>query len=723
MSAKQSDGGLYIVMLSVHGLIRGHDLELGRDPDTGGQVTYVVELVRALAKHPEVGRVDLFTRQVADKRVGDEYAQPEEELSECARIVRIPCGPRRYLRKENLWPYLPVFVDHALGHFRRMGRLPDVVHGHYADAGYAGSQLARLLGVPFVFTGHSLGRIKRRRLLEQGADPEQIDRKYRFIERIEAEETALDTAALVCASTRQEVSEQYEEYDFYRPDTMEVIPPGVDLSRFRAPEENFRCRMEGEVERFLRDPEKPVILAMARPDERKNIETLVRAYGENEALREQANLLLILGNREDIRKFPAAQRKVLFQILYLIDYYDLYGHVAFPKQHDAEDVPNIYRMAARRRGVFVNPAWTEPFGLTLIEASASGLPIVATNDGGPRDIIAACRNGVLIDPFDPDALSEALLEAIGERRQWETWSKNGIKGSRETFSWESHVEHYLAEVRSLVKGEGRRGRISLRRRSRLPTIDRVLITDVDNTLTGDEEGCLELVRLLHDAGDYVGFGIATGRTRKSALKLLKEIGAPTPDILITSAGCNIYYGEDLRPDRSWHHHIDHYWNPDLVRAILDELPGIYPQKKGEQGRYKVSYTLDPEKGPSLKELRGLLRQRRLRVKVIFSLGMYLDILPIRASTGLAIRYLALKWGLPPERLLVAGDSGNDEEMLRGETLGVVVGNYSPELEGLRGAPRIYFAEASHARGIIEGLEHYRFLEEIVIPEEEGDTNV
>lgn len=64
---------------------------------------------------------------------------------------------------------------------------------------------------------------------------------------------------------------------------------------------------------------------------------------------------------------------------------------------------------------------------------------------------------------------------------------------------------------------------------------------------------------------------------------------------------------------------------------------------------------------------------------------------------------------------MAGDSGNDEGMLRGRTLGVVVGNYSPELEKLRKLPRIYFAKGTHARGIIEGINYYNFLDRITIP--------
>ena len=95
--------GLYILMLSVHGLMRARDMELGRDADTGGQIKYVVELARALAKHDEVARVDLLTRQVIDAKISADYAQPLEQLEPSkGYLVRLPCGPRRYLRKESL---------------------------------------------------------------------------------------------------------------------------------------------------------------------------------------------------------------------------------------------------------------------------------------------------------------------------------------------------------------------------------------------------------------------------------------------------------------------------------------------------------------------------------------------------------------------------------------------------------------------------------------------
>jgi sucrose-phosphate synthase len=126
--------------------------------------------------------------------------------------------------------------------------------------------------------------------------------------------------------------------------------------------------------------------------------------------------------------------------------------------------------------------------------------------------------------------------------------------------------------------------------------------------------------------------------------------------------------------------------------------------------------------PKLQAIKRHLREAGLRVKVIVSLGMFLDIIPSRAGSGLSIRQMAYKWGFPLENILVAGDSGNDEGMLAGNTLGVVVGNYSEELEKLRRYPRVYFADACHAAGIIEGVHYYNFLDKITIPNDKPSVS-
>ena len=182
-----SENKLYFLLVSVHGLIRGHDLELGRDADTGGQTLYVVELARALGERDDVERVDLVTRRVVDPDVSEDYAQAVETLSDKVRIVRVDAGPEAYVPKEQLWDHLDNFVDNLAAWVREQPRVPDVVHSHYADAGYVGVRVANLLGIPLVHTGHSLGRDKRKRLLARGLSSSEIEKTYNIARRIEAE--------------------------------------------------------------------------------------------------------------------------------------------------------------------------------------------------------------------------------------------------------------------------------------------------------------------------------------------------------------------------------------------------------------------------------------------------------------------------------------------------------------------------------------------------------
>ncbi|KAG6523653.1 hypothetical protein ZIOFF_013518 [Zingiber officinale] len=501
---------LYIVLISLHGLVRGENMELGRDSDTGGQVKYVVELARALAATKGVYRVDLLTRQISSPEVDSTYGEPVEMLSRAADadrgadadgcgayVIRLP-----YIPKESLWPHIPEFVDRALTHITNVARAiseqlaedggaakpiwPYVIHGHYADGGEVAARLAGALNVPMVMTGHSLGRNKLEQLLKQGRlSLEDINSTYRIMRRIEGEEAALDAAEMVVTSTRQEIEEQWGSYDGfdlklerklrvrrrrgvsclgrYMP-RMVVIPPGMDfsyvntqdliegdgdisslISSDRAQSRRDLPPIWSEIMRFFTNPHKPMILALSRPDPKKNVMTLLKAFGECHRLRELANLTLILGNRDDIEGMSGGSAAVLAMVLKSIDKYDLYGQVSYPKHHKQSDVPQIYRLAAETKGVFINPALVEPFGLTLIEAAAYGLPVVATRNGGPVDILKVLNNGVLVDPHDQGAISDALLKLVADKSLWLECRRNGLKNIH-CFSWPEHCRAYLSHV-------------------------------------------------------------------------------------------------------------------------------------------------------------------------------------------------------------------------------------------------------------------------------------
>ncbi len=715
-------------MFSIHGLLRGHNLELGHDADTGGQIKYVVELCNSLSRHPGVGRVDLFTRLINDKSCSSDYSQAIEPINDRFRIVRIQCGGRKYIRKELLWPHLDEFVDKTIKFIQKEKQVPHIVHGHYPDAGYVAMELAQFFGAPFLYTGHSLGRSKKARLLDEGMDSREINKKLKIDKRIEAEETILKFTDLIVTSTTQEIEGQYGLYRNRTLSSYRVIPPGIGLDKFyphthdtfesleKKEEALFaRSSLKQELNRFFQFPEKPMILVLCRPDKRKNIEGLVRAFGKDNELQAMANLAVFAGIRKDISKMEDNERNVLTRMLLLMDKYNLYGKMAIPKKHDFEhEVPELYRIAASKNGVFVNPALTEPFGLTLLESLACGLPIVATRDGGPKDIMANCEGGILVDPKDDRAIAGAIKKIIVDRELWNTYSKNGIINTRKHYTWESHTTTYMDAVTTLNQ-ESEASSLTVRTPKhsighRLSSLDYMVITDIDNTLLGgDPADVATLIELLQEHRDRIGFGVATGRGLASAVEVLKENNIPDPDIIISGVGSRINYGSNLHHDKGWETHISKDWKPDLMALRLEDIDFITNQGMEYQTPHKLSYYMEPKKD-RIPRIHHVLTKNRFLYTLIYSHERYLDILPYRASKGKAIRYLSYKWEIPLRQFLVCGDSGNDEEMIKGEPCAVVVGNYSPELSHLKSARKIYFSKASYAGGILEGLSHYNFFE-------------
>lgn len=702
-------GGLYVMLISVHGLIRWNDPELGRDSDTGGQVKYVLELLDNLALNKNVERAELITRRITDRKVSSEYSAPDEETPNGGLISRISFGPNRYLKKERLWPYLDTMVENILRHIKKVGRVPDVIHAHYADAGYVGSQLSHYVGVPLIFTGHSLGHDKLRTLMSKGMTHEEADRVYNINRRIKAEETALRFAKAVVTSTRHEATAQYRDYENFRPKNIHVMPPGVYLDRFfRYRGDVRKLSVYNDVARFLDRPDKPLILALSRADEKKNITTLLDAYGQNKDLQKAANLLVVAGNRDDIKEMPTGARRVLTDMLIKIDKYELYGKVAYPKHHVPEQVVEFYQLASKLKGAFVNPALVEPFGLTILEATATGLPVVATKDGGPAEILANCKNGLLIDPLNAEEMGEALLKAVSDKKQNRQWASAGVSNIDKFYTWKGHVEKYVKLV-NRIRNKSKKGYYTMKSANRITGVNRMLVTDIDNTLLGSDEALERFIEFYSKNHGKFVFCVATGRTIRSAEKVLAENGVPKPDIFITSVGSEIYYTSDLKRDSLWSSHIGADWKPDRIKELMRDIVGVTPQPNSEQREFKVSYFYDEKKFMGTKRLTRLFQDADIKAKIIISHNQYLDILPVRASKGLAVKAVAFRWDIPFENILVAGDSGNDMDMLNGAIPGVAVGNYSSELEKLKGKENVFFSEETYADGILDGVKHYEFI--------------
>ncbi|KQT43231.1 HAD family hydrolase [Aureimonas sp. Leaf454] len=679
---------MFVLHIALQGCLRAKDVEYGVTADTGGHIRYLLDLVEASARDAATKRIVIATRRFQG-RLGTDYAEPFERVGDKVEIVRLDSHSHAYLEKEALHAEVPSFAEALIRFIEGGGERPDILHAHYADAASVAAIVEDRLGIPFVFTAHSLGRVKEKALGPEAAAIPGL------AQRIASEETALSRASLVIASSRDEAEVQWAGYEAYEPGRIRILPPGSDLARFSGA---ATCAaVDASIDRFLADPRKPVVLAIARPVRKKNLAALVEAFGRSARLRAAANLVIVAGTRDDYADLDGDMSETIGDILHLIDRYDLYGSVAYPKTHRPDDVPAIYAYARERRGVFVNTALNEPFGLTLLEASASGLPLVATDSGGPNDIVELCANGILVDPRSLDAIADATLRILGDPALWDRYAKAGARAA-EAYDWTRHADRYHGLIDRLLHPVE-------------PVADplQLLVSDIDNTLVG----CVASIRAFSEwrhEQERLVFGVATGRSFHSAMAILEQHDAPRPQVMITSVGSEIYHldenGTSYSQDRAWRAIVSRNWNRDAAQAAIANVSGILPQAPLEQRSHKLSYFSDGSRD-TVARVRAALESAGLSCSVIHSHGRYLDILPLRASKGTAVDFVRRRYGLVEGAVFVAGDSGNDIEMLRTIPQAIIVANFSDDLARLPALSHSYVARRTHALGIIEGVHHFR----------------
>ncbi|NEO98646.1 MAG: sucrose-phosphate phosphatase [Symploca sp. SIO2E9] len=245
----------------------------------------------------------------------------------------------------------------------------------------------------------------------------------------------------------------------------------------------------------------------------------------------------------------------------------------------------------------------------------------------------------------------------------------------------------------------------------------LFVTDLDNTLVGDDTALKELNQKLsqhrQDHGTKIVY--ATGRSLFLYRQLTTEKPLLTPDALVTAVGTEIYFNpseDNFSPE--WAQVLSEKWNREQVVACAANYSDLVPQPHSEQRPFKVSYYLTPQAATEvLPQLESALQAKDLNFKLVYSGDKDLDILPIKGDKGLAVQFLRQKWGVDAKQTVVCGDSGNDIALFSvGEERGIIVGNARPELRQWYQANQTdyrYLAQAQCSGGIIEGLNHFGFL--------------
>lgn len=245
----------------------------------------------------------------------------------------------------------------------------------------------------------------------------------------------------------------------------------------------------------------------------------------------------------------------------------------------------------------------------------------------------------------------------------------------------------------------------------------LFVTDLDNTLVGDDKALEELNQKLGQHREEYGTKIVyiTGRSLTLYQELTKQKHLLEPDALVTAVGTEIYYKIGDPPDPSWSEKLSVGWNRDLVVSTASQFADLLPQPDSEQRPFKVSYFLSEAVAADLlSELEDLLQKRGLNIKLIYSGGRDLDVVPRYGNKGLAMQFLRQQWEIDPTRTVVCGDSGNDIALFSmGKERGIIVGNAQPELlcwSEINPADYRYLATAHYAAGILEGMCYFGFFE-------------
>ncbi len=454
---------MYIAFLNPQGNFDKNDSFWTEHPDFGGQLVYVKEIAIAMSLLGHT--VDIITRQIHDNKFNVFSNKFDEYLGyRNVRIVRIPCGPKEFINKEQLWEHLEEWTENIVKFFKEQEMKPDFITGHYGDGGLAATMLKQKLNIPYSFTGHSLGAQKLDKLRLKGENLETLEKKYHFAKRIEAERTAIKYANIIFVSTVQEQHQQYNHI-FYKDitknmqDQFVVAPPGANTKVFSSSDQDFDLEYYSKfIEICNRDIKKnridlPYIISASRLDDKKNHLGLVKAYASDKKLQKQANLAISVRGVDnvfiDYSNLKEQEKVIIEEILEIINKAKLKGKVTFISINSQLELASFYRFMARKKSVFTLTALYEPFGLAPIEAMSAGLPAVVTKYGGPADVLEEnnTKFGVLVDVHDEKQIAEGLKEALDNFSYYQSL---GIERVHSKYTWLSTAKTYANQIEKVL---------------------------------------------------------------------------------------------------------------------------------------------------------------------------------------------------------------------------------------------------------------------------------
>ncbi|KRH12088.1 hypothetical protein GLYMA_15G151000v4 [Glycine max] len=484
-----------VVVVSPHGYF-GQANILGL-PDTGGQLVYILDQVRALENEMLIKiqkqgldvspKILIVTRLIPEAK-GTTCNQRLERVSgtEHSYILRVPFRTkngilRKWISRFDMWPYLETFAEDASHEIAgELQGIPDLIIGNCSDGNLVATLLSYKLGITQCNIAHALEKTKHP---DSDIYWKKYEDKYHFTCQFTADLIAMNNADFIITSTYQEIAGsknnvgQYESYtaftlpglyrvvhgiDVFDP-KFNIVSPGADMCIYfpYSDRERRLTSLHGSIEKLvygaeqneehiglLNDRSKPIIFSMARIDPVKNITGLVECFGKSSKLRELVNLVVVGGYIDVQKSTDIEEMREIEKMHNLIEEYNLHGQFRWIKaQMNRARNGELYRYIADVKGAFVQPALYEAFGLTVVEAMTCGLPTFATCHGGPAEIIEHGVSGFHIEPHHPDHVAAILINFFEQCQSdpgyWNKISDAGLRRIHERYTWKIYSERLL----------------------------------------------------------------------------------------------------------------------------------------------------------------------------------------------------------------------------------------------------------------------------------------
>ncbi|MBV8884488.1 MAG: glycosyltransferase [Chroococcidiopsidaceae cyanobacterium CP_BM_RX_35] len=388
-------------------LISEHASPLGTfgGADSGGQNVYVGHLAQHLAT---LGyEVDIFTRRDSDKL-------PEVlEWFDGVRIIHVPAGPPKYVRKEDMLPYMEAFTAYVLAFCQHLQQTYSLIHANFWMSAMVAAEIKRSLGLPFVVTFHALGRVRR---FYQGEADEFPDQRFAIEDLIVAK---ADYIIAACPQDQEDLLRLYHA----SPEKIRIIPCGFDPSEFWQIDRAL-ARMKLGL-----PPKELIILQLGRLVPRKGVDTVIRGLARLLEHHITARLLIVGGESEepDLCRTPEIGRlQAIAREEGIADW------VTFVGCRCREALKYYYSAA----DVFVTTPWYEPFGITPVEAMACGTPVIGSNVGGIKSTVKDGETGYLVPPNNPDAIAERIAYLFKNPQKQAQLGVSGVQRAKQLFTWQ-----------------------------------------------------------------------------------------------------------------------------------------------------------------------------------------------------------------------------------------------------------------------------------------------